>query len=90
MENQVYLYAFNHVEKIVDTKFLKGEAISIRNIMRLAQWMTDNSPEPIVIYAVDNRPGLHKEFLEAVKTNDFTKHVEFADTIRREGVLLSM
>lgn len=48
----------------------------------------DTYPEPVAIYAVDNRRGLHKEYLESVKTKDFTKHVEFADIINREGILI--
>lgn len=50
--------------------------------------MRDTYPEPVAIYAVDNRRGLHKEYLESVKTKDFTKHVEFADIINREGILI--
>lgn len=52
MTKRVYLYAFNNVLEIVDTKFLD------------------------------------KEYLESVKTKDFTKHVEFADIINREGILI--
>lgn len=85
MTKRVYLYAFNNVLEIVDAKFLEDDAISVLNIRRLANWMRDTYPEPVAIYAVDNRRGLHKEYLESVKTKDFTKHVEFADIINREG-----
>lgn len=88
MVKRVYLYAFNYVLKVVDAKFLEGDAISVRNVLRLANWMKDVNPGQVVVYAVDNRPGLYKEFMEAVKTNDFTKHVEFADLISREGILI--
>ncbi len=88
MTKRVYLYAFNHVLKIVDCKFLEGDAISVRDILRLARWMTDVNPEHVTIYAVDNRPGLYKEFMESVKAKDFTKNVEFADLIRHEGLLI--
>lgn len=88
MTKRVYLYAFNNVLEIVDAKFLEDDAISVRNIRRLANWMRDTYPEPVAIYAVDNRRGLHKEYLESVKTKDFTKHVEFADIINREGILI--
>ncbi|MBR3739253.1 MAG: hypothetical protein IKN04_02205 [Clostridia bacterium] len=88
MAKRVYLYAFNKVLKIVDTKFLEGDAVTVRDMLRLANWMKEIYPEPVVVYAVDNRPGLYKEFLEAVKTTDFTKHVEFADIIAREGILI--
>lgn len=90
MAKRVYLYAFNNVFKIVDVKFLEDDAISIRDIRRMAKWTTDHYPDPVVIYAIDNRPGLHKEFMEATKTKDFTKHVEFADTVSREGILIKV
>lgn len=88
MAKRVYLYAFNKVLKIVDTKFLEGDAVTVRDMLRLANWMKEIYPEPVVVYAVDNRPGLYKEFMEAVKTTDFTKHVEFADIIAREGIFI--
>ena len=88
MTKRVYLYAFNNVLEDVDMKFLKDDAISVLNIRRLANWMRGDYPEPVVIYAVDNRRGLHQEYLESVKTKDFTKHVEFADIINREGILI--
>ena len=90
MAKRVYLYAFNNVLRVVDTKFLEGEAISVRDMLRLAKWMTETYPEPVMVYAVDNRPGLYKEFLESVKTKDFTKHVEFADIMNREGLLIKI
>jgi hypothetical protein len=88
MTKRVYLYAFNNVLEIVDTKFLEDDAISVLNVRRLANWMRDTYPEPVAIYVVDNRRGLHKEYLESVKTKDFTKHVELADIINREGILI--
>lgn len=90
MARRVYLYAFNNVLRIVDTKYLEGEAISVRDMRRLAKWMMDICQEPVTVYAVDNRPGLYKEFMETVKTKDFTKHVEFADIISREGILIAV
>ncbi|MBQ8707839.1 MAG: hypothetical protein IJ523_07120 [Succinivibrionaceae bacterium] len=90
MAKRVYLYAFNNVLKIVDTKFLEGDAVSVRDMLRLSRWMTETYPEPVVVYAVDNRPGLYKEFTESVKTKDFTKHVEFADIVSREGLLIKI
>lgn len=90
MARRVYLYGFDNVNRVVMTNFLEGSAISIREMRRLAKWMKDNYPEPITVYAVDNRPGLYKEFMETVKTKDFAIHVEFADTISREGILITV
>ena len=90
MDRKVYLYAFNKVLKVVDYKFLTGEEISIRNMLRLARWMENTNPESVVVYAVDDRPGLYKDYKEAVKTADFTKHVAFADMVAREGILIKV
>lgn len=87
--NRVYLYAFNEVSRVVDVKFLEGNAITVQAMRRTAQWMRDHlSPDPVVIYAVDNRHGLYGEFMEAVKSKDFRTRIEFADIISREGVLI--
>lgn len=88
MARRVYLYGFSNLLKCVDHKFLQEEAISVKDMIRVAKWMKDVNPECTVVWAVDNRPGLYKEFLEAVKTKDFTKQIEFADTISREGILI--
>ncbi len=88
MTKRVYLYAFNNVLRIVDCKFLEGDAISVRNILRLARWMKEVNPEHVTIYAVDNRPGLYKEFRDSIRSSDFTVQIEFADTVSREGLLI--
>lgn len=87
-EKRVYIYAFNKVWNLVDVKFLMNEAISVQNMRIIANWMRSVWPEELVIYAVDNRPGLYKEFRDNQRSNDFTKHIEFADMISREGILL--
>ena len=88
MEKKVYLYAFNALMRVVGYQYLKGEAISIRNIAATAHWMRMTNPEKVVVYAVDDRPGLCKDYREASHTVDYTKHVEFLDMISREGILV--
>lgn len=89
MTRRVYLYAFDELYNIVDCRFLEGEAITVRNMKRLANWMTENVTSfEARVYAVDNRPGLYREFRESVKRNDFTVMLEFADTVRDEGIRL--
>lgn len=82
---KVYLYAFDDLLNVVNTKFLIDDAITVRNMLRVGNLMRDYYPESLTVYAVDNRPGLYKEFMEAVK-GDFTAKVEFADTVTREGI----
>lgn len=88
MTRRVYLYAFDYLMNVVDVKFLQDDAITVRNMKRTATWMKETNLISLVVYAIDNRPGLHDEFTEARKSNDFTKHIEFADTVRREGTLM--
>ena len=89
MTRRVYLYAFDELYNIVDCMFLEGEAITVQNMKRLASWMIDRVTSLRVrVYAVDNRPGLYREFRESVKRNDFTAMLEFADTVQREGLRL--
>ena len=88
MAKRVYLYAFDYLWKIVDTRFLEGDEISVRNILQMANWMKLNNTERVVICAIDNRPGLRKEFMESVRSTDFTKRYEFADMVYREGIPL--
>lgn len=88
MAQRVYLFAFDNTWRVVDVEHLENEAISVRNIRRLAEWITDIYPEPVTVYAVNDRPGLRKELMESARTRDFTIHVEFADTISREGILI--
>ena len=89
MTRRVYLYAFDALYNIVDCRFLEDEAITVRNMRRLADWMTENVESfEVRVYAVDNRPGLYREFRESVSRNDFTAMLEFADTVRDEGIRL--
>lgn len=88
MTKRVYLYAFDSLFKIVEYKYLEGEAISVRNMMRLADWMVDRLPANLKVYAVDNRPGLYDDFRESCKGNDFTKQLAFADMVSHEGIRL--
>lgn len=88
MTRRVYLYAFDSLFKIVDCKFLQNDAITVTNMVRLADWMAERIPTNLKVYAVDNRPELYADFREATKTCDFTKQLEFADMISREGIRL--
>lgn len=87
MRRRVYIYAFNELHRIVDTKFLQEDAISIRNMMWIAEQM-ELDPDVRAIYAIDNRWGLRRDFTESIKTLDFAKHIEFEDLVSREGIKL--
>lgn len=88
MERQVYVYGFNHLLECIDCNFIQGEAITVKNMRKLAKWMRATNSECRAVLAVDNRPGLRREYLEAVTSKDFSKRIEFAETITNEGIAL--
>lgn len=86
---RVYLYAFDDLLNVVNVKYFQDDAITIRNMTRLANWMREVYPESVTVYAIDNRIGLYKEFLEMMKArSDYTVRIEFADTVSREGLMV--
>lgn len=86
MKRQIWIYAFDAVFRVVKAYYLEGESITIRNMRATADWMRTTIPLNVTVYAVDNRRGLCKEFNEAMKSCDFTKQIEFADMISKEGI----
>lgn len=89
LKKRVYLYAFNKLCKIEGFYYFEGDNISIWNIREQALWMLNRLGSTSIVYAVDNRPGLYFDYLEAVKSNSFEKHVMFEDLISREGILVA-
>lgn len=87
MTRRVYIYAFDELHKIVDVKFLQEDGISIRNMMWIAEQMLLNT-DARKIYAIDNRWGLRRDFMDAYKSMDFARHIEFEDLVSREGIKL--
>lgn len=87
MRRQVYIYAFDEMHKIVDVKFLEEDGISIRNMMWIGEQMLLNT-DAHKIYAIDNRWGLRRDFMDSYKSIDFAKHIEFQDLVSREGIKL--
>lgn len=89
MTRRVYIYAFDHLYKIVCCVFLEGDAISVRSMNSLAdQMMEMSNPSTISVYAVDNRPGLFRCYRDAISSNDFADRIAFADIVKREGIRL--
>lgn len=87
MMNTVYIYAFDAMHRVVDVKFLRGDAITIQSMRWIAEGMTE-CVDARCIYAVDNRFGLKRDYMESIKSNDFTKHYEFEDLVSRAGLKL--
>lgn len=83
---RVFIYGFNGLHKLEECAFLNENEVSVRNMAGIAEWMMANNKSVRVVYAVDNRYGLYREYAEAKKTQDFTKHLEFEDTVSHEGL----
>ncbi len=86
MTKRVYLYAFNDMAKVVGCRYLEEEQATVLNALRFGLQLKDENLERVTVYAVMNRAGLYSDFIEAVKSNDFTKHIEFMDLVSREGL----
>ena len=86
MTKRVYLYAFNDMAKVVGCRYLEGEQATVLNALRFGLQLKDENLERVTVYAVMNRAGLYGDFIEAVQSNDFTKHFEFMDLVSREGL----
>ena len=50
------------------------------NVMRM------QNPTIERVYAVDNRPGLRREYMESIKRNSIESCAIFKDTLEREGL----
>lgn len=86
MTKRVYLYAFNGMARVVGVRYLDEEKATVLNVLRLGLMMKDTHPDRVTVYAIMNRPGLYADFMESVKSSDFTKHIEFRDQISRAGL----
>ena len=62
--------------------------ISIENIKRCAGFMVLQNPSIEHVYAIDNRCGLKREYIESYKKNTIESCAIFKDTLEREGLLV--
>ena len=88
MTRRVYIYAFDGLHKMVDCKFLEGDAITFDGIVYVRDRMIWKNDVIRAVYAIDNRTGLYRDYREAVKTQDFVKQFEFEDMVNREGICI--
>ena len=89
MEQQdIYVYAFDYLSRVVDYKFLKHDVATVNNMKRLADWMQRKNPDAHSIWAVDNRTGLRRDFRESILSHSEAEHVIFKDLFVRDGICL--
>lgn len=88
---KVYLYGIASVEKsynIVRYQWLEGDSISIRQMIGAAQWMVENNSAIQHVYAVDDRPGLCREYRDAIQHQTIDRFVLFKNMLEREGLMV--
>lgn len=62
--------------------------VSISTIKRHAAFMVMCNPGIKHVYAIDNRYGLRREYIESYKKNTIESCAIFKDTLEREGLLV--
>lgn len=88
MRNTVFLYGFTSVHEMHGCYFICCEELSIQRIKSIAKLIVTEYPDVKRVYAIDNRRGLRREFLEAAKSNVFVDRFVFEDTCKTEGMLV--
>ena len=87
--NQVVLYGILKAEdsyRVARYFVLKGEYITITNIINFAIMMKGRYPSIEHVYAVDNRYGLKDDFMKAFKHPSIENNIVFKDICEREGL----
>lgn len=89
--NQIILYGLAGIDaQYVPVRYFimnKG-FMTIAGLAHTAKYMMDNYPTIEHIYAIDNRPGLRKEYANAIhdKHNSIGSRVVFKHTLVNEGI----
>lgn len=81
----VCIYAFNKLSRVVDYELFEEDGHSFDTAKWIANDMAEKNGDIKEIHVVSNRRNLYKDFLEATRSADFTKQVEFKDMIARMG-----
>ena len=86
---QVILYGIAGAEKrykVLRYFAIEEEFISISNIKYCAFIMQDKYPEVKAVYAIDNRHGLRRDYIEAISKDSIESCIEFKDILERDGI----
>ena len=86
---QVILYGIAGAEKrykVLRYFAIEEEFISISNLKYCAFIMQDKYPEVKAVYAIDNRHGLRRDYIEAISKDSIESCIEFKDILERDGI----
>lgn len=89
--NQIILYGLASIDaQYVPVRYfiMNEKFMTIAGLAHTAKYMMDNYPTIEHIYAIDNRPGLRKEYVNAIrdKHNSIESRVVFKHTLVNEGI----
>lgn len=68
---------------------IEEDSFSIRTIIWEAQMMKVKYPSVKRVFAVDNRKGLRRDYMESMKKNTVESCAIFKDILEREGLELT-
>lgn len=86
---QIILYGMSYANnqyKVVKYHRIEEENVSIWYMRHCANVMRMENPSIQHVYAVDNRHGLRREYMESIKRNTIESCAIFKDTLEREGL----
>lgn len=89
--NQIILYGLSGADtqyRVLKYYCMHEEVLSIGNLKSRAALMVMQNPGIEHIYAVDNRYGLKREYIESYKKNTIESCAIFKDALEREGILV--
>ena len=89
MEKKVFLYAFGAQHEVKAWQFIRDSYISVTNICQTADWLMDSHPDVVRVVAIDDRPGLYRDFRDAIaKLDDYAEHFAFEDMVIKDGLTI--
>lgn len=89
--NQVILYGIAGAEnqyRVIRYFIIDAELVSISNIVYQANMLRIKNPTVEHVYAVDNRRGLRRDYVESYKKNTIESCAIFKDILEREGIMI--
>lgn len=91
MNNSVILYGIGGPQdnyKVVKYRHLIPEEACVREIRYIARKMKVDYPNITRVFVMDNRHGLRRDYMDAVRSNCMEGWVLFQDICEREGLCL--
>ena len=86
---RIFLYGIGGAEKqyrVLKYWVVEEEFISIMNIKYHADMLKIRNPSIEHVYAVDDRYGLYRDYMESIKKNSIESCAIFKDILEREGI----